>query len=153
MAHYPVNHHLRGVYRVLTALCGLYLIAHGVVALVTMNSVGFFARGSYWSLGLRTNPAGAWLAILAGLVVAVAAAIGGNVHHRVNLIMGWVLIVVAIALLAVQRTDANVFNISVVNVIALLIIAVLVLASGLYGKVDPDPDAAGREHETTLSRG
>jgi len=153
MAHYPVNHNLRGIYRGIAALAGLYLMAVGIVGIIGTAGDGFFSRGPHWSLGLRTNPAHAWLALLAGAAIVATAAIGRNLHHRASMLLGWGLLGFAIFALAVMQTDANVFNFSIVNVVVLLLIGLLVLAAGLYGKVDEDPEAADREHSTTLSRG
>lgn len=153
MAHYPVNHRLRGAYRGLTAVSGLYLVAFGVVGLIDTAGADVFARGSHWSLGLRTNPAQTWLALLIGAVLIACAVIGGNLHHRVSMLVGWGLLGMSMFALAVLRTDANIFNFSVVNAVVLIVLGLAVLCAGLYGKVDDDPGAADREHEATLRRG
>ena len=135
MAHYPLNHHLRAPYRFLTAASGLYLGLVGLVGLVRTWGDPFLHRGSDWSLGLRVNQASSWLILLLGLVVLGAAVLGGNVHHRVNLVLGWGLMVFAMVVLTVIRTDANVLNVSMVNVIVISALGLLVLTGGLYGKV------------------
>jgi hypothetical protein len=135
MAHYPLNHHLRQTYRALAALGGLYLLLFGVLGLAKTWGDPFFHRDGDWVLGLRANPAAATLAGLLGLGVLVAALLGGNLHHRVNLVLGWALLAVAVLQMIVLQTSANVFNSSMVNVIVLNIIGLVVLTSALYGKV------------------
>ncbi len=153
MVHFPVNHRLRGTYRGLTVLAALYLIAFGVVGLVTSGGGDFFGRGDHWSLGLHTNPAQSWAALLLGVVLAAVALIGGNVHHFGALYLGWGLLGLAIAGLCVLQTTVNVFNLSVVNIVVYIVIGLVVLLAGLYGKVDDDPESTEREHAATLSRG
>jgi hypothetical protein len=139
MAHYPVNHRSRGAYRILAALAGLYLAAYGLTSVIATAGDDAFGRGSYWVLGLRTNPAQGWLVLVLGVLIAGAAIRGGALHHRVNMLLGWTLIALAIVVMTVMRTDANVLNVSMVNVVVLLVLGLTVLCAALYGKVDPDP--------------
>ena len=152
MAHYPINHHLRQPYRFLTAGSGLYLTLFGVLGVASTWGDPFFHRGSDWVLGLRTNPAAAWLSTVAGLIVLVAALLGGNLHHRVNLVLGWGVIGVAMVLMTTIQTDANVLNVSMVNVIVLTLLGLLVLVGGLYGKVG-SAEASRHEQESASARG
>jgi hypothetical protein len=135
MAHYPLNHPSRPLYRFLAALSGLYLLLHGIIGLATTWGDGFFHRGSDWVLGLRTNPASAGLAALAGLILVAAALLGGNLFHHVAIVLGWGIAAYAAVVMALIQTDANVFNVSMVNVITLFTLSVIVLTAGLYGKV------------------
>jgi hypothetical protein len=135
MAHYPVNHHLRQTYRFLAFLAGAYLLVTGVIGLVATWGDSFFDRGHDWSLGLRVNPAGAWLLTLLGLVLVGATLVGGNVHHQVSLVLGWGMCGVAVLILATLQTDANVLDASMTNVLVLLILGLVALVAGLYGKV------------------
>jgi hypothetical protein len=136
MAHYPLNHHLRRTYRFLAGLAGLYLLAFGVIGLALTWGDPFFERGDDWALGLRVNPAAGLLAALVGVIVLGAAVVGGNVHHRVNLALGYGLMGFGLGVMAVIQTDANVFNVSMVNVVALLLLGLVVLCAALYGRVD-----------------
>jgi hypothetical protein len=135
MAHYPLNHHLRQTYRFVAFLAGAYLLVAGVIGLAATWGDPFFHRGHDWSLGLRVNPAAAWLFTVFGLVIVGAALIGGNVHHQVDVVLGWGICGVAVLLMAIMQTDANVLNASMINVLALLIVGLVVLTAGLYGKV------------------
>ena len=135
MAHYPLDHHLRQTYRLLTVAAGIYLLLVGVIGLIETWGDPFFHRGSDWALGLRVNPAASWISLIAGVVVLAAAAAGGNVHHRVNLVLGWGLMGFAMLMMTMIQTDANVLNVSMVNVIVLAGLGLAVLIGGLYGKV------------------
>ncbi|AGL21068.1 DUF4383 domain-containing protein [Actinoplanes sp. N902-109] len=143
MAHYPLNHHLRTPYRLLAGVAGLYLTLAGILGIAVSSGDDFFGRvAGDWALGLRFNPAGAWVTTLLGVAVLVAAARGGNAHHRANVILGWALIGVAMVMLAVIQTDANILDFSMVNVIVVTLIGLAVLTAGLYGKVGSE----GAEH-------
>ena len=152
MAHYPINHQLRQPYRFLTAFSGLYLTLFGVLGIASTWGDPFFHRGSDWVLGLRTNPAAAWLSTVAGLIILAAALLGGNLHHRVNLGLGWGTIGIAMALMAMIQTDANVLNVSMVNIIVLTLLGLFILLGGLYGKVG-SAEASRHEQESARERG
>jgi Domain of unknown function (DUF4383) len=135
MAHYPLNHHLRPTYRLLAGLAGLYLFLVGVIGIGMTWGEPFFHRGSDWALGLRVNPAYSWLIAVIGLVVLASALVSGNVHHVVHLFLGWGLAGLAMLLMTMIQTDANVLNVSMVNIIVMTALALVILCSGLYGKV------------------
>src|SRR5690349_3825742 len=117
-AHFPINHHLRPLYRLLSGLVGLYMLVFGVVGFIQTSGAPFFTRDeAEWVLGLRTNPAFSLLSIVAGVVVLGANLIGRNLAHFINQLAGVVLIVVGMASLAVLQTEANVFAFSMTNVI------------------------------------
>jgi peptidoglycan/LPS O-acetylase OafA/YrhL len=145
MAHYPVNHHLRQTYRFLAGLAGLYLLLFGVIGLGTTWGDPFFGHGSHWALGLRTNPAAAWLATLAGLVLLAAVVIGGSVHQRVATVLGWALCAYGVLTMAFIQTDANVFDVSMVNVIVFIVLGLICLTAGLYGRTGTDQAARDEE--------
>jgi hypothetical protein len=141
MAHYPLNHPLRPVFRFVAFLAGAYLTLFGALGLGVTAGEPFFHRGGDWVLGLRTNPATAWLTLLLGVVLLAAVLLGRNVFHQVTLVMGWVLAGLAMVAMAMIQTDANVFNVSMVNVIVLAVLGLLVLTAGLYGKIG-NPETA-----------
>jgi hypothetical protein len=145
MPHYPLNHHLRQTYRFLAGLAGLHLAVTGLIALSTTWGDPLDSTGA-WVLGLRLNPAAAWLHTILGLVLLAAVLIGGNLYHQVALALGWLLGVLAILEMAVMQTDANVLHASMANVIVTVILALVVLTAGLYGKVGTAP--ATRAEET-----
>jgi hypothetical protein len=154
MAHYPLNHHLRQTYRFLSALAGLYLLLVGVIGIAMTAGDPFFHRGSDWVLGMRVNPAASWLFAVGGVIVLAAALVGGNVHHRVTLALGWGIAGLAMVLMTMIQTDANVLNVSMVNVIVLTLLGLVLLTAGLYGRVGSRQAARDEEaaHHRTQQR-
>jgi len=141
MAHYPLNHPLRPLYRFLAFLAAAYLTLFGAISLGVTAGDPFFHRGSEWVLGLRTNPATAWIALVVGLVLLVGVVLGRNIYAQVAILVGWGLPAYAMFLMAVIQTDANVFNASMINVVVLTILGLVVLTGGLYGKVGTAAEA------------
>lgn len=137
MAHYPVNHPLRPVYRLVAGLIGLYFLALGVLGVGTNWGDPVFDRGGSWVLWLRTNLAFSVLAVLFGAAVLAAVVIGRNLYHRVTTVAGWALAVLAVLGLALLQTELNIFDLSMVNVIVLMVSGLLLITAGLYGRVQP----------------
>jgi hypothetical protein len=136
LAHIPVNHHLRPLYRALAGLAGLYLLAIGVVGFAKTAGMDPFEQHNLPKiLGQQVNPASSILAIIGGAVIVVVVIIGRNWDHYVNFWMGQLLLVWGLGELCVLRTDANVFGFNMTNVIVTFVIAVVILAEALYGKV------------------
>jgi len=143
MAHYPLNHPLRPLYRFLAFLAAAYLTLFGAIGLGVTAGDPFFHRGGEWVLGLRTNPAAAWISLLAGLVLLIAVVVGRNVYYQVAILLGWGIPAFAMFLMAAIQTDANVFNASMINVVVLAVLGLIVLTGGLYGKVGSEEAARG----------
>src|SRR3954453_5065200 len=123
-AHFPINHHLRPLYRLLSGGRSLYMLVFGVVGFVQTSGAPFFTRDeAEWVLGLRTNPAFSLLSIIAGVVVLGANIVGRNLAHQVNQLAGVVLACGGMASPAFMQTDANVFAFSMANVIVTFILA------------------------------
>jgi hypothetical protein len=145
-AHFPINHHLRPLYRLLSGLAGLYMLVFGVVGFVQTSGAEFFTRDeAEWVLGLRTNPAFSLLSIVAGVVVLGANLIGRNVAHHINQLTGAVLTVVGMASLALMQTEANVLAFSMVNVIVTFILAGITGTASLYDRVGSSSEAQAEE--------
>ncbi|MEU4237805.1 DUF4383 domain-containing protein [Actinoplanes sp. NPDC026619] len=151
MAHYPLNHHLRQTYRFFVGLSGLYLALFGLIGLGKTWGDEFFHRGADWVLGLRTNPAASWLYTIVGVLLLLAVLVGGNLYHHVALVLGWGLCGLAMLVMAFIQTDANVLNASMINVIVTIVLGVVALVGGLYGKVG-SRDAARAEEAAAHPR-
>jgi len=135
MAHFPVNHHLRPLYRSLAGLAGVYMLVFGIVGFSETSGLPLFTQDeARWALGLRTNPAFAILSIVAGAVVVVANIIGRNLAHHVNQAAAVVFIVVGMVMLLLLRTSANFFAFSMVNVVVTFILALVVGTASLYDR-------------------
>lgn len=150
-AHFPINHHLRPLYRLLCVVAGLYMLVFGVVGFVQTSGKPFFTQDeAEWVLGLRTNPAFSLLSLAAGVVVLGANLIGRNLAHHINQLAGVVLTVVGMAMLALLQTEANIFAFSMVNVIVTFILAGITGTASLYDRVG---SVSAAEAEESLRHG
>ncbi len=150
MAHIPINHPARPLYRVLAGLTGLYVLIFGIIGTVDTWGDPLFGRGSHWVLWLRTNLAFALVSVVFGAIILVGALHRGNLGHVMNLIAGVVFLVTGLAMMTVLQTEANILNFSMSTVIVSLLFGLLFLATGLYDKVGPPEHA---EAETRYKRG
>src|SRR3982074_2269112 len=112
MAHIPINHPLRPLYRALSGLSGLYVLIFGIVGYIRTSDLDFFARHGEWVLGLRTNPAFSVLSIVAGAAVLAGALIGRNLFPLLNLAAGIVFLIAGIVMMLLLQTDANILAFS-----------------------------------------
>ncbi|OLE27819.1 MAG: hypothetical protein AUG44_09115 [Actinobacteria bacterium 13_1_20CM_3_71_11] len=139
--HLPINHPLRGLYRSLGALAGLYVLVFGIVGLTVSSGHAAFGRGPYVALGLHTNVAFSVLSILVGLVVLVAAVVGRNVAQYVFLFGGLVFLGAGMAMLALMQTGLNVLNYTVATCVVSFLIGLVMVTSGLYTRTGPPAQA------------
>lgn len=139
--HNPVNHPLRPVYRALAGLTGLYLLAFGILGAVLTAGDGLFAGESAQVFGQETNLAWCLLSAVAGIAVLVALALGRNLDVAVDTYVGWSLLVVGLAMMALMRTDANLFNFSMATVLVTFLAGLFLITAGLYSKVVPQSEA------------
>src|SRR5262249_14937204 len=123
MSHIPVNHPLRGFYRFLATLTGLYVLVFGAVGIARAHGTPAFAQDHlHWVLGLRTNLAFAVLSVVAGAVILVAAVIGRNLDRFVNVGGGLLFMAAGMLMLILMRTDANFLGFSMVNCVVSFLI-------------------------------
>jgi hypothetical protein len=135
MAHTPINHPMRPLYRTLAGLVGIYLIVFGVVGFIVT------ASGSHRVLGQGANLLWSIVALLLGVIVLITTVIGRNLDVKANQYIGWGLVGIGTYELAVSRTDANFLGFSVATVIVTYIAALVLITSSLYGKVGTSEDA------------
>ena len=155
MAHTPINHPLRGFYRFLSALAGLYVLVFGVVAFTKTKGDPLFAQDNLvWALGLRSNLAFAILSIIAGAIILVAALLGRNIDHFVFLWGGGGFMIVGILMLLLLESDSNFLGFSMSNCIVSFIIGTILLTAGLYTKSGTVEQAAAEDalRHSTLVR-
>jgi len=144
--HIPVNHRLRGFYRVLAGLSGLYVLVFGVVGFAKTAVMYAFAQDDLPEvLGLKTNRAFARLSIVMGATVLAGAIIGRNVDHLINLVASVVFLVAGMAMLALLHTNLNVFGFEVSTCVVSFIIGMVLATAGLYGKVGSTEQAVYEE--------
>ncbi|MEV4488990.1 DUF4383 domain-containing protein [Micromonospora coxensis] len=141
MAHFPVNHPARPLYRVLAGLVGLYILVFGVWGVFQTWGDPLFDRSSNWALGLRTNLAFSLVSVVFGVVLIIGASRRGNLGHYMNLTAGVVFLVTSILMMSVLQTSANFLNFSMSTVIVSMLFGLLLLGTGLYDKVGTDEHA------------
>lgn len=140
MAHTPVNHPARPIYRAIGGLVGLYFVVFGVLGIITSAGNDVLAQNDTTVLGQGTNTGYALLAVLLGLVILAGAVIGRNLDVAINQWVAYALMVLGLAELAFIRTDANIFNFSIATVIVTLVLALVLLMVGMYGKVGSEQE-------------
>ncbi|MFY1675091.1 DUF4383 domain-containing protein [Plantactinospora sp. WMMB334] len=141
MGHNPVNHPARPIYRMIAGLIGLYLVAFGVLGFLEAGGGEFFAQDDTMVLGQGTNPGNSVISIGLGLVILLATLVGRNVDIVVDKWLGYGLMALGLAGLAVLETDANYLNLTVATTIVLMILGVALLMAGMYGKVGSEEEA------------
>ena len=147
MAHTPVNHPLRPIYRALGALTGVYLILFGVVGIIVNLDQGLFGNDGGLVLGQQANMFWSIVSILIGAIVLAAAVIGRNSDVEVDKYFGWGLLVVGSYELAVLRTDANFLDFSVTTVIVTYLLGLVLIMAGQYSKVAPPSQTGAPRQE------
>ncbi|MEU1587166.1 DUF4383 domain-containing protein [Micromonospora sp. NPDC005710] len=141
MAHTPVNHPARPIYRAIGGLTGLYLVVFGVLGIITSTGNEILAQDDTRVLGQGTNLGFSLLCVLLGIVVLVGTGLGRNIDVVINQWLAYSLMVVSLAGLAFIRTDANIFNFSIATVIVVMTAALVLLMVGMYGKVGSEDEA------------
>ncbi|MFI6238008.1 DUF4383 domain-containing protein [Micromonospora sp. NPDC050784] len=141
MAHTPVNHPARPIYRAIGGLTGLYLVVFGVLGIIASTGNEILAQDDTRVLGQGTNLGFSLLSVLLGLVVLAGTALGRNIDVAINQWLAYSLMVVSLAGLAFIRTDANIFNFSITTVIVVMTAALVLLMVGMYGKVGTEDEA------------
>ncbi len=137
MAHNPVNHPLRPIYRAIAGIIGVYLIAFGILGLILTADEGLFGRAGDRVLGQGTNLFWSIVSILLGILVLAATVVGRNIDVAVYTYLGWAVLVVGTYCLAAIRTDANFLDFSVATVIVTYLIGLALILAGYYVKTAP----------------
>ncbi|MDH6464213.1 uncharacterized protein (DUF697 family) [Micromonospora sp. A200] len=140
MAHTPVNHPARPIYRAIGGLVGLYLVVFGVLGVIASAGNDLFAQDDTKVLGQGTNLGFSLLSILLGILVLAGTVIGRNLDVAINQFLAYGLMVLGLAELAFLQTDANIGNFSILTVIVVLTLSMVLLMAGMYGKVGTDEE-------------
>jgi hypothetical protein len=143
--HLPVNHPLRGLYRFLGGLTGLYVLVFGIAGLVVSRGHGPFARGDIAALGLHTNAAFSVLSMVAGAVILLAAIIDNNLDHHTFLFGGLVFLGVGLVMLAFMQTSLNLLNFTVSTCVVSFLIGLVLFTAGLYTRSGPVAQSEAEE--------
>ncbi|GAB3143995.1 hypothetical protein GCM10027290_21400 [Micromonospora sonneratiae] len=140
MAHNPVNHPARPVYRAIGGLTGLYLAGFGVLGVIENSGAEFFAQNDTLVLGQGANLGYSIISAVVGILVLVGTAIGRNIDTVINKLLGYGFMVLGLASLAVMRTDANFLDFSMSTAIVSMVIGMVLLMAGMYGKIGTEEE-------------
>ncbi|MEV4417002.1 DUF4383 domain-containing protein [Catellatospora sp. NPDC049609] len=143
--HLPVNHRLRPQWRFLAGLCGAYLLVFGIVGAIRTAGEPFFNRGDTEALGLKTNPAFAWLSVIVGAIVLGGAIVGRNIDHFINIFGGAVFLLSGLVMLLLMQTPENKLNFEVATCVVSFIVGTIMLIAGMYGKTGTPAEAIAEE--------
>jgi Domain of unknown function (DUF4383) len=141
MAHNPVNHPLRPIYRAIAGIVGAYLIVFGVLGVILTGDEGLFGRAGDRVLGQGTNLFWSIVSVLLGIIVLAATVLGRNRDVLVDTYLGWTLLVIGTFSLAVIRTNANFLDFSVSTVVVSYLAGLALILAGLYAKTAPAEEA------------
>ena len=117
---------------------GAVLLAVGLLA---FGVLGFLERLDYFSTeggriaGLSSNNLLSAISVVTAAVLIVAAVRGARTVSTVMLVLGAAFLVSALANLAVLRTELNVLEFSMANVVFSLCAGLFLLVLGAYGRV------------------
>jgi hypothetical protein len=140
MSHTPVNHPARPIYRAIGGLVGLYFVVFGVLGIIVSAGDDILAQDDTKILGQGTNLGFSLLSVLIGAVILIGTLIGRNLDVLINQWLAYALMALGLAELAFLQTDANIFNFSIMTDIVVLVLALVLLMAGMYGKVGTDED-------------
>lgn len=150
MAHNPINHPARPIYRALGALTALYLVVFGGVGLLQTSGTEFFAQDDTLVLGQGSNLGYSVVSLVLGAVILAGIGIGRNVDTAVNKWLGYGFMVLGLACLTFLRTDVNVLNFSVTTCVVAMLIGLVLLMAGFYGKVGTEEEARASQDARLL---
>jgi hypothetical protein len=97
----------------------------------------FLAQDDTLVLGQGANLASSVLAVVVGVIILIATGLDRNIDAAVNKWLGYGLMVLALAALAVLRTDANYLNHTVASCVVTMILGLVLLTAGRYGNSAP----------------
>jgi hypothetical protein len=137
MAHNPVNHPMRPMYRTLGFLAGAYLLVFGIIGLIQTSGHDFTGDVGVRVLGQQTNLLWSIITVIVGAVVLIATVIGRNADAAADRFLGWALLVVGAYGLATSRTDANFLGFSIATVVVTFLVGLVLITTSLYSKVAP----------------
>ena len=151
MAHNPVNHPLRPMYRLLAFVAGAYLVLFGIVGLIQTAGVNFAGQSDVRVLGQGSSLLWSIICLILGGVVLLTTVVGRNLDVDADKFIGWGLLVVGSYELATNRTDANLFGFTMPTVIVTYLIGLVLITAGLYTKIAP-PQETGAPRQVREGR-
>jgi hypothetical protein len=143
--HLPINHRTRPLWRALAGLSAVFLLLFGLIGVIATSGQPFFDDGGTTALGLRTNPALAWLSIVLGVIAAAGTVIGGTTALLAHLGTGAACLLGGLAGLTLLQTSVNKLNFDMSTCIALFLAGTVLLTAGLYARTGSPREAVTEE--------
>ncbi|MFF3214411.1 DUF4383 domain-containing protein [Streptomyces sp. NPDC002886] len=132
----PVDHHLATVYRYGALLCGLILLAFGILGFA--DALRPFDTQGETIAGMTTNTTLSVISVVVGLALAAGAFIGGNFASTLNITVGALFLLSGFAHIFVLDKDANVLGFGITNVIFRFVMGLIIMTFGMYGRVSSE---------------
>ncbi|MFF9279832.1 DUF4383 domain-containing protein [Streptomyces griseosporeus] len=129
----PADHRLATVYRWGAGGCGVILLVFGTLGFADRLSP--FDTDGTRIAGMSTNGLLSLISVLFGLLLLVAAAIGGNLASTVNIVVGALFVLSGFAHTFVLDRPANILDFSMANVTFSYVMGLLIATCGMYGRV------------------
>ncbi|MFB7781122.1 DUF4383 domain-containing protein [Streptomyces vinaceus] len=129
----PVDHRLSQVYRVGAAVCGLLLLLFGCLGFA--DGLSSFGTDGQRIAGLSTNNLLSGVSVAFGLLLVVAAAVGGNLASTVNISVGVLFVLSGFVHLFLIGHEGNILDFGMSNVVFSFLMGLLVMTFGMYGRV------------------
>jgi Domain of unknown function (DUF4383) len=127
------NNRIHTVHRVSIAALGVFLLIFGVLGLT--ERLEFLSSQGAIIMGLSSNGLLATISVLVAVVLIVAAARGGPTASSVGIVLGVLFLLSGLANLFVLGTEANMLGFRLSNVIFSLVIGMMLLFLGAYGRI------------------
>jgi hypothetical protein len=127
------HHRIHTVHRVSIAALGVFLLIFGVLGLT--ERLEFLSSHGAIIMGLSTNGLLATISVLVAVVLIVAAARGGPTASSVGIVLGVLFLLSGLANLFVLGTETNMLGFRLSNVIFSLVIGMMLLFLGAYGRI------------------
>ncbi|MFD3680334.1 DUF4383 domain-containing protein [Streptomyces sp. NPDC058613] len=129
----PLDHRLATVYRYGALLCGLILIAFGVLGFA--DALRPFDTEGETIAGLTTNTTLSVISVAVGLALAAGAFIGGNFASTLNITVGALFLISGFAHIFILDKGANILDFGMTNVMFSFVMGLIIMTFGMYGRV------------------
>ncbi|MEQ3550885.1 DUF4383 domain-containing protein [Pseudonocardia nematodicida] len=151
----PGARRLNGLHRISSAVIGLVLWGFGLLGLT--DNLDFFSTTGQPLLGMTTNNLLSAISLVFGTVLIAAAIRGGRLASTVSVTVGALFLLSGVVNAILVNTPFNPLAFRMPNVIFSLVVALVLLTLGAYGRFSgrlPDDNPyAGRQRHVTDADG
>jgi hypothetical protein len=130
--HEPAPHRVHTVHRVAAGAVGVFLIVFGAIG--TFRFPGLITSSGEVVMGMFSNGLLAMLSLAMGVVLTVAATRSGPIASTISVGAGALFVVSGVINMMVVGTAFNLLAFGVANVAFSLVVGVVLLVTGAYGR-------------------